>query len=110
MEFEFFEALLTILGAALVVAIVFSRLRLPSIIAYIVAGALLGVDPLDQPGVEAGKRLTYAMAGRAGYEELVVEVEEQLAKKKEDLVLGCVGEDAGVFEFLGRHEAGEKPQ
>ena len=51
MEFEFFEALLTILGAALVVAIVFSRLRLPSIIAYMVAGALIGphifawVDP-----------------------------------------------------------------
>jgi glucose-6-phosphate isomerase len=54
----------------------------------LVAGGLLGIDPLDQPGVEAGKRLTYAMAGRAGYEELVGEVEEQLAKKREDLVLG----------------------
>lgn len=54
----------------------------------LVAGALLGIDPLDQPGVEAGKRLTYAMAGRDGYEDLAAEVERQLAKKSGDLVLG----------------------
>ncbi len=54
----------------------------------LVAGGLLGIDPLDQPGVEDGKRLTYAMAGRSGYEELVSEVNAQLAKKREDLVLG----------------------
>jgi len=40
----------------------------------LVMGGLLGVDPLDQPGVEAGKRLTYAMAGRRGYEALAAEV------------------------------------
>jgi CPA2 family monovalent cation:H+ antiporter-2 len=51
MEFEFFEDLTTILTAALVVAIVFSRIRLPSIIAYMIAGVLIGpyllgwVDP-----------------------------------------------------------------
>lgn len=32
------------------------------------AGALYGVDPLDQPGVELGKRLTYGIFGRDGYE------------------------------------------
>ena len=33
------------------------------------AGALLGIDPLDQPGVELGKQLTYGLMGREGFEE-----------------------------------------
>jgi glucose-6-phosphate isomerase len=37
-------------------------------IATIYAGELYGVDPLDQPGVELGKQLTYALMGRAGYD------------------------------------------
>lgn len=37
-------------------------------IATAYAGALYGVDPLDQPGVEAGKRLTYGLLGRGGFE------------------------------------------
>lgn len=32
------------------------------------AGALYEVNPFDQPGVEAGKRLTYGYFGRSGYE------------------------------------------
>jgi glucose-6-phosphate isomerase len=32
------------------------------------AGVWYGIDPFDQPGVELGKRLTYAAMGRAGYE------------------------------------------
>jgi len=40
----------------------------------LVMGGLLGIDPLDQPGVEAGKRLTYAMAGRSGTEALAAEI------------------------------------
>lgn len=32
------------------------------------AGALYGIDPLDQPGVELGKRLTYGLMGREGAE------------------------------------------
>jgi glucose-6-phosphate isomerase len=31
------------------------------------AGALFNVDPLDQPGVEAGKDFTYALMGRPGF-------------------------------------------
>lgn len=54
----------------------------------LVAGALLGIDPLDQPGVEAGKRLTFAMAGRAGYEADAERVSAMLARKREDLVVG----------------------
>ncbi len=33
-------------------------------VATIYAGALYGVNPLDQPGVELGKQFTYAMLGR----------------------------------------------
>ncbi|MGH7460145.1 MAG: glucose-6-phosphate isomerase [Longimicrobiales bacterium] len=37
-------------------------------IATVYAGALYGVNPLDQPGVELGKQLTYALMGRPGYQ------------------------------------------
>ena len=37
-------------------------------IATVFAGALYGVDPLDQPGVELSKQLTYGLLGREGYE------------------------------------------
>jgi glucose-6-phosphate isomerase len=33
------------------------------------AGVWYGVDPFDQPGVELGKKLTFAAMGRSGYEE-----------------------------------------
>lgn len=36
-------------------------------IATVYAGHLYGVNPLDQPGVELGKELTYALLGRPGY-------------------------------------------
>lgn len=36
-------------------------------IATVYAGSLFGVDPLDQPGVELGKRLTYGLLGREGF-------------------------------------------
>ncbi|MGH7476471.1 MAG: glucose-6-phosphate isomerase [Longimicrobiales bacterium] len=36
-------------------------------IATVFAGALYDVDPLDQPGVELGKQLTYRLMGRAGH-------------------------------------------
>jgi len=37
--------------------------------ATVAAGAMLRVDPLDQPGVELSKQLTYGLMGRAGYAE-----------------------------------------
>jgi glucose-6-phosphate isomerase len=37
-------------------------------IATVYAGELYGVDPLDQPGVELGKQLTYGLMGRPGYQ------------------------------------------
>ena len=33
------------------------------------AGALLGIDTFNQPGVEEGKNATYALLGRPGYDE-----------------------------------------
>jgi len=36
-------------------------------------GHLLGINPLDQPGVEEGKNLAYAYLGRKGYEDKVKE-------------------------------------
>ncbi len=37
-------------------------------IATVFAGALYGVDPLNQPGVELGKQLTYGLMGREGFD------------------------------------------
>ena len=37
-------------------------------IATVYAGALYGVNPLDQPGVELGKQLTYGLMGRTGHD------------------------------------------
>jgi len=37
-------------------------------IATVYGGGFYGVNPLDQPGVELGKQLTYGLMGRAGYD------------------------------------------
>jgi glucose-6-phosphate isomerase len=34
-----------------------------------VCGRLMGINPLNQPGVEEGKRMTYALLGRKGFEK-----------------------------------------
>ena len=31
-------------------------------------GTAMGIEPFDQPGVEAGKRMAFGLMGRAGYE------------------------------------------
>jgi len=38
------------------------------------AGALMNIDTYNQPGVEEGKKATFAMLGRKGYEEKLAEV------------------------------------
>jgi len=43
------------------------------------AGRLLGVDAYDQPAVETGKRATFGLMGRAGFEEWRGRVETALA-------------------------------
>lgn len=37
--------------------------------ATVTSGAMLKINPLDQPGVELSKQLTYGLMGRAGFEE-----------------------------------------
>jgi len=39
-----------------------------------IAGELYDVDAFDQPGVELGKKMTYALMGRPGYEALAEEI------------------------------------
>lgn len=36
--------------------------------ATVIAGGLYGVNPMNQPGVELGKKLTYGLLGRDGYD------------------------------------------
>ncbi len=45
--------------------------------ATLVAGGLYEVNPLDQPGVEAGKVATYALMGRSGYESVKAEIDKE---------------------------------
>jgi glucose-6-phosphate isomerase len=47
----------------------------------VVAGALFGIDPFDQPGVEAGKVATYALMDRPGYEDEKRDIERELASR-----------------------------
>jgi glucose-6-phosphate isomerase len=44
-------------------------------------GELLEINTFDQPGVELGKILTYALMGRKGFEDKRKEIEKQLNKK-----------------------------
>jgi glucose-6-phosphate isomerase len=44
-------------------------------------GKLLQIDPLDQPGVEAGKIATYAMMGKPGFDKERKDIQEYLKKK-----------------------------
>ncbi|MDR1576730.1 MAG: glucose-6-phosphate isomerase [Deltaproteobacteria bacterium] len=39
--------------------------------ATVISGVLYNVDPLDQPGVELGKKFTYGLMGRAGFEDFL---------------------------------------
>lgn len=50
------------------------------------SGGLYGIDPFDQPGVEEGKLLTYAMMGRPGFEEKKREL-DALAGGRERYIL-----------------------
>ena len=47
-------------------------------IACALSGYMLGVNPFDQPGVEAYKKNMFALLGKPGYEDLRAELEEKL--------------------------------
>lgn len=46
-------------------------------------GKLLNIDPLDQPGVEAGKISTYAMMGKAGFEKELEFIDQYLQERNQ---------------------------
>jgi glucose-6-phosphate isomerase len=56
-------------------------------IATAYAGALYGIDAFNQPGVELGKRYTYGIMGRPGFEEARREYED-LPSSRPDRVIG----------------------
>ena len=45
-----------------------------------ISGYLLGVNPFDQPGVEAYKKNMFALLGKPGYEDLQQELLEKLGE------------------------------
>lgn len=45
-----------------------------------ISGYLLGVNPFDQPGVEAYKKNMFALLGKPGYEDQKAALEERLSK------------------------------
>jgi glucose-6-phosphate isomerase len=47
------------------------------------AGELFDINAFDQPGVELGKQLTYALMGREGFEEKKKEIEQKLSTSKD---------------------------
>ena len=55
--------------------------------ATVAAGALVGVDPFGQPGVEDGKHLAYGLMGRPGFDARRAEVEAWLARKDPQYIL-----------------------
>ncbi len=55
-------------------------------VATVYAGGLYGVDPLDQPGVELGKQLTYGIMGRPGFERQRAEWEQAEEKDRRYIV------------------------
>jgi len=46
--------------------------------ALAISGYLSGVNPFDQPGVEAYKKNMFALLGKAGYEDIKAELEKRL--------------------------------
>lgn len=49
--------------------------------------SLFGIDPFNQPAVEEGKRLTFGLAGKPGYEDEREEIERWLAAKLRERVV-----------------------
>ena len=48
---------------------------------YTIAGELYNINTFNQPGVEQAKNYTYALMGRAGYEESAKTLQEKMSKQ-----------------------------
>ncbi len=49
-------------------------------LACAVSGYILGVNPFDQPGVEAYKKNMFALLGKPGYEDRKAELDKRMGK------------------------------
>jgi glucose-6-phosphate isomerase len=45
------------------------------------AGGLMGIDPFDQPGVEAGKIAALSLMGCKGYDDRAIEIRQHLESR-----------------------------
>ncbi len=52
-------------------------------VATVVSGVLYKINPLDQPGVELGKKYTYGLMGREGFEEFKADYDKNLRSEAE---------------------------
>ncbi|MBE6533566.1 MAG: glucose-6-phosphate isomerase [Ruminococcaceae bacterium] len=50
-------------------------------LACAISGYMLGVNPFDQPGVEAYKKNMFALLGKPGYENMKAELEKRISEK-----------------------------
>ena len=64
-------------------ALLFPSMMFPLFFFTAFAGGLYGVNPFDQPGVEAGKRYACGILGRPGYEKDKEEMDARPARKPE---------------------------
>ena len=46
-----------------------------------ISGYILGVNPFDQPGVEAYKKNMFAILGKPGYEDMKSSLENRISSK-----------------------------
>ncbi|MBC8141767.1 MAG: glucose-6-phosphate isomerase, partial [Armatimonadetes bacterium] len=56
-----------------------------------ISGYLLGVNPFNQPGVEAYKKNMFALLGKPGHEEKTAALRKQVARTPENSVIGFGG-------------------
>ncbi|MDR2350588.1 MAG: glucose-6-phosphate isomerase [Deltaproteobacteria bacterium] len=55
-------------------------------VATVASGSLYGINPLDQPGVELGKKFTYGLMGRTGFGEFRERYDKGFSNKKKYVV------------------------
>ena len=56
-------------------------------VATVASGYLYDINPLDQPGVEAGKKFTYGLMGRQGFESYKFDMEKGTKSKKKYVIV-----------------------
>jgi len=58
--------------------------------ATVYAGYMLNINPLDQPGVEAGKIATYALMNKKGFEQTAIKINNYIENKEKQGKILCL--------------------